>query len=338
MSKSNHSFELKVQTVVDEVISKIPNFPLETEKVDLIGGITEVAGKKVAPEEYVWDRLQRLGVEKGNVESYSIIDDGYCREGDARSVFCELMQPTMPIPWFRKMWSILCPATSYYDSTDTNIAVDTDKAAGITQTLSDFVKSNRPISQWKDIELIEAYTLDALPEIIDELAKRSQNKAVMVYNRDKTLNKELSLKFLRDSRRKKVPETYAKNGRAYILKKVGDFPEDIQEESPIIPGNILVDGYCDVSELDYSDVPMASRQFLRLIVQHNDHGGSRMELVKLVKMAEKGVEELSNIFPSVANEFERLKETGNLPSLKVLNSNNEANGKSDPFGNGNKRF
>jgi len=339
MSKSNHSFEEKVQKTVDEIISKIPNYKLDEVAVYKEDGEhVETVNLEKNPEDFVWDRLRGLGIVKNNEDSYQLIEQGFCKEGDARVVFCETLFPRMPIPWFRKMWSILSPATAYIktdENTTIGTGIDPNSSSSI---IVDVLRENRPVSQMKDIELVEQYATDALPQIIDELAKRAKGKAVVVFNKDKTVNKSLTLQFLRDARRKKIPKTYQKEGIMYTLKNVGDFPNDIDEESPLAPGNILCNGYCDVCEMDFSEVSAETRQFLRLV--YNDNKGivtNRMTLVGLIATAKSGVDALSKVFPSVAVKYEELKELGKLPSLKTNQSNDESTGGSDPFGK-NKRY
>ena len=77
-----------VKKATKEVVEKIPNFECESKG------------------SYIWERLGTLGITPDDTESHKLIAEGFCREGDARHVFCEGLPPAMPVPWFRKMWSM----------------------------------------------------------------------------------------------------------------------------------------------------------------------------------------------------------------------------------------
>ena len=279
----------------------------------------------------LWNTLSRLGITKENVDSHSLISDGFCKEGDTRFVFCEGPSPMLTVPWFRKVWSIL--------SENATTGEKTNEVSGFTRVI-DALTANRPVSQWKDRELVEAYGVDASNEVIDELKKRAQGKTIVAFDSPEAgrINVDVTFDLLRESRRRKLPDYYPSGETIYKLYTVGDFPNSIYEESPLVPGNLLFRGYCDKCETNFSEVSKEARQFLRVIVDEGQAPklSDRMSILGLIVAAKSGIEELRKLFPSVSIRFDELQRKDELPSLKADSADPAKSKVSDPFGN--KRF
>ena len=275
----------------------------------------------------LWAYLVDLGITKENADSHSLISEGFCKEGDARVVFCESNPPVLPVPWFRKAWSIL--------SENANMPEDKPKDKGDATRIIEALASNRPVSQWKDRELVEAYCIDASSEVIDELKKRAAGKAVVAFDdiSKGRIDIDVTFDMLRESRRRKLPKMFNQDGKVYQLYVVGDFPSVIYEESPLVPGSMLFNGFCDKCEMSFDGVSKEARQFLRVIVNEGrcPSLSDRMSILGLISAAKSGVEELSKLFPSVSIKFDELQRKENLPSLKA-DSSDESKA-ADPFGN-----
>jgi len=265
-------------------------------------------------EKLIWERLGELGISKESVDSHSLINDGYCKEGDARHVFCEGNPPVLPVPWFRKLWSVLSGQT-----------VSSDSSIGDSGTVASAIENaftkNRPVSQWGDKELVESYGIDCSTEIQDEFSKRSKEQAVVAFKDENSdeVDVEVTLDVLRQSRRRRnIPKTIRKDGKVYRLMEVGQFPSVVYEESPLVPGSLLLNGYCEASQADFSDVGNRERQFIRVVVDEGEAPDidNRMSIVGIVSTAEKGISELEKLFPNVAIKFRELDKTDGLPSLK----------------------
>jgi hypothetical protein len=285
-------------------------------------------------ETFVWEKLEKLGIVQGDAASYSLIAEGYCKEGDARAVFCEGSPPVIAVPWFRKIWAVLS------DGKPTEISGTFSGNEDIKE-LAKIMVGDRPASQWADKALIEAYSPDCSGEIIDEFKKRADGRAIIAFENESagTVDVSITVELLRQSRRRNTPKIYKANGRVYKLYTVGVFPSEIYEESPLAPGTLLYNGNCEVSGMDFTGVSKEARQFLR--VAYNEgvtpRKSDRMAMLGIVTAAKSGIEELKNIFPEVGIVYDELAKTDELPSLKSTTANQNGNSNSDPF-NGNKRF
>jgi len=286
---------------------------------------------KEESNEYVWIRLSELGITKDNKESHLLIDEGFCKEGDARVQFCDNnnFKRRLPVPWFKKMWSIF--AVSQDEKTSS-----VDPTAAIVNALAD----NRPIAQWKDDKLLDEYGIDCSSDVVDELNKRAKGHAIVIFTKDNETNKEVTRMLLSRVRRNlSIPtDIYKDKGTIHRLWNVGEFPSDVEEESPFAPGAALINGMCTVYNVDLSNVSMEARQFIRVIVNEKKAPScnNRVGLRGVIAAATAGIEELKDLYPKVWVKFEELKRTDQLPSLKRVNSGKADNSKKDPFG-GNER-
>lgn len=308
---STHFLSL-VEKTANQVISKAFNTTSQEEATSVL-----------------WDKLRDLGITKENVDSHSLISEGFCKEGDARVIFCESSPPVLPVPWFRKAWSIL--------SENANMPEDKQKDKGDATRIIEAIASNRPVSQWKDRELVEAYGIDASSEVIDELKKRAYGKAIIAFDdiSKGKIDVDITFDMLRESRRRKLPNIFNQDGRVYLLYVVGDFPSVIYEESPLVPGSMLFNGFCDKCEMSFDGIDKEAKQFLRVIVEEGrcPSLSDRMSILGLIAAAKSGIGELRKLFPSVSIKFDELKRKENLPSLKADSSDESKSKVADPFGN-----
>ena len=292
--------------------------------------------RKEDAESLVWKKLATLGITKDNEASHSLIVDGFCKEGDARAVFCEGEPPVIAVPWFRKIWAILSDG----QPTSTEIS-ETFTGKENLKELAKIMVGDRPASQWSDKALVEAYNADCSGEVLAEFKKRANNYAIVAFEDASAgiVNVDITLELLRQSRRRNTPKIYKADGKVYKLHFVGDFPCEIYEESPLAPGKLLYNGFCEVCGMDFAEVSKEARQFLRVAYNKGvtPKTSDRMAMLGLVTMAKNGIEELKNVFPEVGIVYDELAKTDELPSLKSVTANKDGNVKSDPF-NGNKRF
>jgi len=307
--------------------------------VEKVGKAAEVISHIVLIEDaesFVWEKLATLGIEKDNEASHSLIAEGFCKEGDARKVFCEGSPPVIAVPWFRKIWAILSDG----QPTSTEISGTFTGREDIKE-IAQIMVGQRPAAQWNDKALIEAYSPDCSGEIIDEFKKRADGRAIIAFENESagTVNVDITVELLRQSRRRNTPKIYKADGRVYKLYTVGDFPSEIYEESPLAPGTLLYNGSCEVCGMDFTGVSKEARQFLRVAYNRGDtpKNSDRINMLGLVTWAKKGIEELKNVFPEAGMDYDELAKTDELPSLKSVTANQNGQVGSDPF-SGNKRF
>lgn len=193
------------------------------------------------------------------------------------------------------------------------------------------LKEQRPVGQWKDTELLEAYNQDCDPEVERILKKKASGAPIIVFeNEDEgTVDVDASLKCLRMSRRRdRMPETMRFDGRLKRLYRVGEFPALVMFQCPFHSDVILYDGYCDRDDVDWSGVGYEAMQFARLVKNAGEHPTKHKDVVAFVEVAEEGVEVLKDEYPKIGLKFDELRREDSLPNLKQRHSG--ARGTADP--------
>ncbi len=294
----SESIELKNK--VEKAAEVIMSIPLFDEKT------------KEEAEDFVWWTLEEMQIGVGNA-SYEILMSEYTKEGDMRAIFCEGSCP-IAVPWFRKIFAIL----KSKNGSEPEVEVEEEPAS--LQSIQKLIKNNRPISQWKDGELVAGLNSDCSYEIVDELKKRSNGWSVVAFEDEEKeiVNVEVTLKMLQQSRRREVPQMVRKDGKTYRLYKVGKWPNAVFMKCPLHEGVLLTENYCDECEQSYDGASKDSLIFLRILSNRGDiNDNDKLRLKDLVKKArEEGVKGLRELFPKAAFEYDDLKKSDELPSLK----------------------
>lgn len=192
--------------------------------------------------------------------------------------------------------------------------------------IADILKSIRPIAQWNDRELLVEYVKTKDSEIENELHKRAKNGPFVVLKTGKyepgkeEVDLEFTLELLKEAR-KRVNPTYLPNGNVFsnVFKITELNPSDRIVELCPFCGNVLYKGFCQECETLFTYIGEDEKAYLRLI---SDYGKFQAESLSdrnaAVTSARKGLEDLKVTWPSLAQKFEDLKLTNNLPRLKII--------------------
>lgn len=210
-----------------------------------------------------------------------------------------------------------------------------------SDTISDLVKSFKPLSQYSDKELLSQYGPDCSSEIVDQLKKRSYDRPFVIYLEDGlTMDEVNTLEMLRLSRRQETKTTHVVNkklengsytNRPVRVYQAGEFPCLWLEESPIHSNVILVDGYCDKCQISWKKVKDKDRVIVRVAAMVNAlsmHLSAIHDLATRI-IAEDSAEFILNI-PAVKMLYQELEENGRLPVLRKRPSTSSS-GVKDPF-------
>jgi hypothetical protein len=288
-----------------------------TEKVAEATQFINFAKDSKEAESFMWDCLNQLGINDDDL-SYELLMSNDCKEGDFRTVFCDKMK--LAVPRFRRIWKILKGGSKE------NLVKSGEKEIDLTQSLIDRIT---PIGQYSDKQLLDKYGVDCDLSVETELKVRSEQRCCIVFNEDDTINKEISLKLLREARRREIPSTYKdKSNKVYRVYRVGQFPEQIYTRCPVT-GSILFDGYCDALGVSW-DIPIEALQFIAVLVNEGVEVNALTARDLQKEFVKNGMDGLKSVFPKIATTFEELKEIGELPNLKARLSARDA--VQDPFG------
>lgn len=221
-----------------------------------------------------------------------------------------------------------------------------DNSPGLSRETADAVKdvihSLKGISTLKDQDLLEMFDKDREPQVEDELNRRAKGQRFIVLKSSSTkeedigsepIDIETSLILLRKSRRIKIPTIIpGPDGTIVPVYKLDDLHMDerIVELCPIC-GDILFRGYCEKCQVNFSDIALEPRQFIKLVVDSGRlNVKSYTDRKAVVADAIKGIGRLRQVWPSVEPKFRELKMSENLPRLKMVR-NLPSEQPADPF-------
>lgn len=180
----------------------------------------------------------------------------------------------------------------------------------------------KPIGQWSDLELLEAYGRNCPIDVEEQLRRQTRGRYAIIFTKDGEVDVERSLYMVRMARNQKTPATFTIQNEICKVFRIGEFPMDVFYECPIHSDILLVDGYCHECGKKWETDPNNYERnvFLRLISEKED--------VNMRIYRTKDFDYLKSDFPKIFMEFEELKEEGKLPSLKrKLSKSREG----DPF-------
>lgn len=218
------------------------------------------------------------------------------------------------------------------------------KSQSRDETVIEAVKALRPIQQWNDKELLEDFALNRSMESIEELDHRAKHQRFVIlkdpilknikkYEPGKEeIDVEMTLKLLRDTRKRTIPGVIPRLGGVAIVYRITDLnlEDRIIEICPIC-GEALYMGLCESCQVNITGVGDDERAFMKLAVDyarsHSDSFGFS-DRKALVASAMKGIDDLKITWPSIIEEFDRLKATGNLSKLKIIGNRPST---ADPF-------
>jgi hypothetical protein len=208
---------------------------------------------------------------------------------------------------------------------------EADKPAASTKSdVAQLIEANRPVEQWSDKELVEAYGIDGDTRVTDTLAKKAKGNPFVVFDEDGNVDVETTIELLRLSRRQATPDTYNnKKGELKNVYRVGEFPMTYLEECPIFDDIILVNGFCERSKVSWKDVSIEDRVIVRVAHEVVGLDEDHFSVQKLVDRIKSEGSARSLLAGPVKLAYEDLEESGRLPRLRRKYSSTNAS--SDPF-------
>lgn len=268
----------------------------------------------------IWERLAQLGIYKDETSHELLLSDD-CQEGEACRAFCENGQPNIPPVRFKRVWTILqrgseTPEGELPDTVIDYGALQTgirDLAKEVAQAVS----PARPVCQWSDEELIKTLSPDGRQDVVDELNKRAHNRPFVAYKKgnDDEVETEVTLRMLREARRRDIPIHFRVIDTLYRLYRAGDFPSVMYMECPLHPQILLLDGYCDECGHTWEGVEYERMQFARLVEKSRDDPKDSVSIRQFILSLMQDMNDVRADYSKVALDFDELKEDNKLPDL-----------------------
>lgn len=323
-----------------------PN-PSFTDRVKKAAELIAADKKSIAEVEKTLTKdLKEAGIEDNSV-GVSILDAESTEPGDLFGILQNGCGHGVPILKLKAAASVLKGKSLTKTTTPPDNKLPVVNADAQVQTIAEIMKSNRPIEQWNDRELLERFAKEREHEVEQELHKRAkqQNFIVLVPSEKKyepgkeMIDVSTSLELLKNARKRTNPTMLPIEGKVLPVYKITELnPEDRIVALCPFCGETLYKGYCQKCESNVSGVGDDELAYVKLISELDTFDvNSFSDRKAVITSARKGLDDLKNTWPKLAQEFDELKATNNLPKLRVIL--NRPSDVADPFfQNGNRSF
>lgn len=184
-------------------------------------------------------------------------------------------------------------------------------------------------------ELLKLYspektTNDPVTQI---LADRFEGRKIIAFKDDGAIALMECVIYATDLEQGLVEETDAimVDGKLTKLWPIGVVPDTMIDEDPLFPGRALHNNRSQINHRDWSNVPLATRQFCRIILTRGDiNVENRDAVLRLVENAQGDTSKLAAVYPEADLDYREAKKRDELPKLKVaLSAQRKPN---NPFG------
>jgi len=214
------------------------------------------------------------------------------------------------------------------------------------QTIAEVMRSNRPIEQWGDKELLERFAKEREYEVEQELHKRAkqQNFIVLVPSEKKYepgkegIDIASSLELLKSARKRTNPSMIPAAGTVLPVYKITELnPEDRIVDLCPLCGETLYKGYCGKCQSNFAGIGDLELAYIKLIAETDTFDATSFSDRKaVITSARNGLGDLKKTWPSLVQKFDELVATNSLPKLRIIMNRPSV---ADPFfQDGNRSF
>ena len=263
-------------------------------------------------------------LNENGVDSIEMLDANTTTYKDLQGVIQIMNSPVLiPVIKVKAAASILKGENPFAEREETVLdSSDSTKKESETSSLATLIKSQRPVNQWSDEEVLLKYLETEDEQYESDLQRRAKGRRfVILTGNSQEVDVDASILMLKRARKEEIPSFITTEDKKTIhIYKIEEYHREnrVRYESPLRPGVTLFDGFCQVSNQNFKNVGDPARKMLRLIYDAQGKQ-SRMDETRLVELAEKeGVDGLARIYPEVHEQYMNLAATDSLPSLKTI--------------------
>ena len=267
------------------------------------------------PEDKTREILAKLGADGNDEQSLVFLDrEDYLPIRDIFEEFCD--KAGLPKARIRFGMSHLRGQSWKGDTSESVDELASSKSA-LASAIGQLAANGRPKSDWSIDELLARYDEDET-EIAEILRKRTHGRPCIVYNKDGSVNQEISLDLIRTAKKQTTSDRYERKGIAYRAFRAGDFPVKPVNESPFARGIALINDYCPETATEWSGVTHVARVLARLYAFDIETAKlSKRDMKAVCEDARKGADHFRTEYPQAALRYDELEQAGKLPDLKV---------------------
>ena len=199
---------------------------------------------------------------------------------------------------------------------------DVAPAAPVTDKIADALNAiataNRPVSSLSLKELVDRYG-DDTPDIWKALSEKTHSRPCVIYNRDGSLNKEVTLELAKIARDQDTPNRYEVDGSLVHVFRSGVFPPKPLEASPFFPKIALIKGQCPKTQTNWTNVSKTMRVLVALACQIDNLTASPREIRGVYKDATTmSIDDFRKAYKEAALMYDDLEAKNALPTLTVM--------------------
>lgn len=169
-------------------------------------------------------------------------------------------------------------------------------------------------------ELIECFDPENADDSVGKrLLSISKGEPFIVFSTARIVDVESTLKLLNEIKLGHKGRTSLDvNGEIKPVYEIGELPDNFADENPLYPNRPLrPDGTCDQTNRSWEGVPLEVRQLIRIVTQGKvTHDQAHDWLDKALE--DDAFKKIRQRHHSAALEFDELKATGKLPTLKIV--------------------
>lgn len=200
------------------------------------------------------------------------------------------------------------------------VSETTDPTSALADAVKEMAASTRPMSAWKDRELLEALD-EGATEVAKNLQTRTKSRPCIVFNDNQSVDIEESLLLVKTARKQPTQKEHRHSvtGRLVRVFRAGEFIAKPLDESPFFPRVALVNNYCSQSDTDWTGIPHEVRVLVRIYTQYCETKALSMrEMRQVLADAKKGMEHFRDEYGRAVLKYDELAAQDKLPKLKVM--------------------
>lgn len=193
-----------------------------------------------------------------------------------------------------------------------------------TTEVVDTSPSSKKVKNLTKKQLVSLYdpkNLDETDSVNKRLLELSKNQAFLVFNKDGSVNVDISTKLLEElTSGYQSRQFFNTPDDIYQVYKLGEYEAFMADENPMYPNRPLrPDGTCDQTGRSYDGISLDVRQFMRLLIQSHHFDGTLGNINNILDVAvgTDAFSKLSKTYPQVYLTFKKLEKDNQLPKLKI---------------------
>lgn len=192
----------------------------------------------------------------------------------------------------------------------------------LANAVQDMAKANRPISSWRDRELLEAYDSNS-PHIHKELNERAHGRHCIVFEKNEQIDVDASLNMLQIAKRQTTSDKMRIGSDLRRVYRSGEVVEKPLDASPFYLNEPLINDYCPKSDTDWKGVPHERRVILRIQVMEIEKKELSQRVLRTLwnDALDLDQQDFQSAYGQAFLLYGELKEQSKLPTLKLMRRN-----------------